>query len=130
MQERDIDRWADIMTAYSNERLYEEVLFWLEGTLPLLHNDTLWHLGAPQYYSTVQHFPKELEQWLHLNWSSYPHLAKWLAMNPPIDRGECKVSNVLDTCYNVLPEILSMLYHRWEESPGGHPEPLRYLEWP
>ena len=49
-------------------------------------------------------------------------------MNPPNEEGEGEVFGVLDTCPNLLPEILSVLDHIWEESHVEHPAPLRYFE--
>ena len=39
-----------------------------------------------------------------------------------------KVFNILDTCPNLLPDILYVLDRRWEESHVEHPAPFRYFE--
>ena len=130
MQEMDTTRWAGLMMSYFNERFHRDVWFGPAGAPPLTPNDTLWHLRAQQYYLTAQNVPEEVEKWLSLDRSSHPHLAKWLVINPPINGGESKVFDVLKTYLNLLPELLSMPYHRWKESPGEYQEPLRYLERP
>ena len=44
-------------------------------------NTTLCHLRMPSYHEDTQDDPNKLEFWLGLNWSSHPHLAKWLVLH-------------------------------------------------
>ena len=113
---------------YSNERVNNEITFRPAMAPP---NGTLWHIGTGQYFSTFQGIHEKLRKWLRINWSRHPYLAKWLALNPPSSsRDEDEVFDMMENYPFLFPDLLSMLYNLWEESPNNDQVPLHYWEGP